>query len=116
MARTKDKTGETFIEVKMHLPAVIKKKRKWFVASCPILDVVSQGETPEKAKANLAEALSLFLISCYERGVLEAVLKRCGFKPAYKSVSAEPAQGGSDYVDVPLPFMVDMNDPQRCRV
>lgn len=107
------KAGCILVQFSIHLPAVISKKEKWFTASCPILDVVSQGPTVEKAKANLAEALSLFLISCHERGILDAVLKNCGFKPAYKSTLKEK-QDNSDYIDVPLPFMIDMGDPQRC--
>jgi predicted RNase H-like HicB family nuclease len=98
----------------MHLPAKIIKKREIYVSFCPALDIASQGDTKQKAKSNLIEALSLFLISCYERGTLDAVLKDCGFKPAYKSIQKEK-QDNSDYIDVPLPFMIDMNDPQRCR-
>ena len=57
------------------VPVKITKKRKWFLASCPILDVHSQGETENKARKNLAEALSLFFISCFERGSLDSLLK-----------------------------------------
>jgi predicted RNase H-like HicB family nuclease len=94
------------IRLNIHLPAVIKKKDKWFTASCPSLDVISQGETAEKAKENLAEALSLFLISCYERGTLTTVLKDCGFKPS-PVTSPDSSVPEPDYVDVPLPFMID---------
>ena len=31
-----------------------------FVSLCPDLDIVSQGDTPEEARANLNEALELF--------------------------------------------------------
>jgi len=64
------------------LPFGLTKRRKHYLASCLILDVHSQGETSEKAKSNLTEALSLFLISCLERNTLDAVLKECGFKVA----------------------------------
>lgn len=30
------------------LPAKIQKKGKWHVASCPILDIFTQGETEKK--------------------------------------------------------------------
>ena len=106
--------SDQVINVKVQLPAVIIKKEKWFTANCPILDVISQGETEEKAKANLSEALALFLISCFERGTLDAVLKSCGFKPIHNLPAPEAKQDESDYVDVPLPFMVDMGDPHRC--
>lgn len=102
------------VQFNIHLPAVVAKKEKWFTASCPILDVISQGETAEKAKGNLAEALSLFLISCHERGTLDAVLKNCGFRPAYKPIPVKALQPDSDYINVPLPFIIDMGDPRRC--
>jgi len=60
----------------LQLPFKITKRAKWFLATCPILDVHSQGETEKKAKENLVEALSLFFISCFERRTLDAVLKK----------------------------------------
>ena len=68
--------------MEIKLPAKIIKKSKWYVASCTVLDVSSQGSTEKKAKNNLIEALSLFFISCIERNTLDAVLKECGFKKA----------------------------------
>ena len=41
--------------------AVLEKEGKEYVALCPELDVASQGETVEKALANLREAVELFL-------------------------------------------------------
>lgn len=87
------------------LPIQITKKPKWFVASCPALDVSSQGETKEIAKKNIAESLTIFLRSCVERGTLDAVLKQCGFKSVVteeqdlESFSLPPDQ---EYVDIPL--------------
>ena len=71
---------EVQVEFKAKLPVKITRKRKYVVASCPILDVVSQGETEAAAKRNLREALSLFFLSCFERGTLDAVLKHHGFE------------------------------------
>ena len=50
------------------VPIKLTKRDKWVLASCPIFDIHSQGETEEKAKENLVDALSLFLISCFKRG------------------------------------------------
>lgn len=33
----------------------------WFIATCPELDIVSQGETPEQAEAMIKEAVELWL-------------------------------------------------------
>ncbi len=101
------------VQFSLHLPAEIKWRDRWYVSSCPVLDVHSQGSTVEQAKKNLAEALSLFFISCHERGTLDAVLRDCGFRPGMpgEEVSVAPTE---DYIDVPIPFYIDMNNPRRC--
>ena len=40
--------------------AVIEREDDWFVATCPEVDVVSQGKTIEAARSNLLEAVELF--------------------------------------------------------
>ena len=93
------------IVFKVILPAQVKKKGKWYVSSCPLLDVFSQGETKGKALKNLIEALRGFLISCYERGTLDEVLKDCGFKPIAKGeFKVVPFPQKYETVSVPLPF------------
>lgn len=42
------------------LTAIIQRENGGFVALCPELDIASQGETVEAARANLREALELF--------------------------------------------------------
>lgn len=41
--------------------AVIEREGDGYVALCPEFDIASQGETVEEAKANLIEAIELFL-------------------------------------------------------
>jgi predicted RNase H-like HicB family nuclease len=41
--------------------AVIEREGDGYVALCPELDIASQGDSIEKARENLAEAVSLFL-------------------------------------------------------
>ena len=43
--------------------AIITREEKWYVAHCVELGVVSQGKTIEEAKANLKEAVDLYLES-----------------------------------------------------
>jgi hypothetical protein len=38
------------VELGFNLPIKIVKKQKWYVASCPTLDVFSQGQTEDQAK------------------------------------------------------------------
>ena len=47
--------------MKRSLTAVLTREGDGFVALCPDVDVVSQGDTVEEAKANLREAVELFL-------------------------------------------------------
>jgi len=42
------------------LTAVIERDKDWFVATCPEVDVVSQGKNIEEARSNLLEAVELF--------------------------------------------------------
>ncbi len=41
--------------------AIIEREDDGYVALCPELDIASQGDTIEAARANLREALELFL-------------------------------------------------------
>jgi len=46
--------------MKHTLTAILIREGDGFVALCPEIDVASQGETVEEAKANLKEAVELF--------------------------------------------------------
>lgn len=82
------------------VPAAVKKKGKLWISLCPCLDVTSQGNTATEARKNLKEAVQLFLVSCYERGVLDEALKQCGFK-ARSTLGPDKMQRG-ETITVPL--------------
>lgn len=42
-------------------PIIITKEKKWFIASCPLLDIATQGKTEKEVKANMAELISEYL-------------------------------------------------------
>jgi len=46
---------------KIPLPILIAKEGKWFVASCPILDIATQGKTEKEAKENMTELINEYL-------------------------------------------------------
>lgn len=50
-----------------------------FVAYSPRLEVASCGETIEKAKKNLKEAVNLFLEEAQKMGTLDKILEEAGF-------------------------------------
>ena len=85
------------------LPYEMKKRRKWYLAVCPSLDVASQGPTKEKALENLRDAIRGFLADCFERGTLEEVLRQAGFVSARKPRFQEPA--GAQWLTVPIALL-----------
>ena len=101
---------QTIIEFK--LPFNIKKDNGWYVSSCSIIDVHSQGKTIKKAKENLSEALSLFLISCFERGTLAEVLRESGLRPLHKVSHTPKKIDKSKYLDINIHF--NIQSPQAC--
>jgi predicted RNase H-like HicB family nuclease len=96
------------IAMEFKVPARIRKKGKWFVSSCPLLDVHSQGHTRDEAERNLVDALTSFLISCYERGTLDEVLREAGFVPVAEAEAPETFLAKGDIeLTFPLPFVID---------
>ena len=47
--------------MKYPLTAIIEREGDGYVAFCPELDIASQGDTVERARDNLKEALELFM-------------------------------------------------------
>jgi predicted RNase H-like HicB family nuclease len=111
------KTQKVRIEMTAKLPITLKKKAKTYVSCCPLLDVYSQGKTKKEAEKNLVEALSLFFISCFERGTLDDVLKECGFEPLMPSQDQLYGTLKSGrYIDVPIPFQAPKFRQATCHV
>ena len=55
--------------MKYKLTGVIERENDGYVSLCPELDVASQGNTIEKARANLVEAIQLFLETASSREI-----------------------------------------------
>ena len=103
------------LEIKTKLPYKIKKKEKWVLASCPALDVHSQGENEDQATKNLGEAIHLFLVTCFEKGTLDEVLKNCGFKPGLRAKRTKRTlERKGKTIDVPIPFYFDKTRQREC--
>jgi predicted RNase H-like HicB family nuclease len=90
------------VDMSFRLICTVKRdaKRRW-VAGCPQLDIFSQGDTKEAAKAALDEAVKLWIESCVERNTLDEALRQCGFR----RVTAEEAQRSRQVLTLhpPLP-------------
>jgi hypothetical protein len=48
--------------MKQTFTASLQREGNWVIAQCLEVDVASQGETPDEALANLAEALTLHFL------------------------------------------------------
>jgi len=42
-------------------PVLISKEGKWFVASCPLLDIATQGRTEEEVKGNMVDLIEEYM-------------------------------------------------------
>lgn len=57
--------------MQMQLTAIIEREGAGYVSLCPELDIASQGDTIEQARANLREALELFFETASQQEVHE---------------------------------------------
>ncbi len=47
--------------IEISFPVVVMKEGNWFVASCPPLDIATQGETEQEVKENMADLIEDYL-------------------------------------------------------
>ena len=92
-------------QIDFKLAVSVKKRRAWYLAVCPILDLAAQGSTPKKAIASLRSAVRGFVADCFERGVLDEVMKNAGFGPPKSGAAGRSERAGTRFVSVPLPLL-----------
>ena len=76
------------------LTAVIERDDDWFVATCPEVDVVSQGKTIEDARSNLLEAVELFFEAASPSEIKRRLKKETyimPLMPAVPNMKAKPS-------------------------
>ena len=49
------------MSVRLPFPIIVAREGKWFVASCPLLDIATQGKSEEEVKANMVDLISDYL-------------------------------------------------------
>lgn len=96
----------------LFLPAAFKRKGEWIVGCFPNLDVTSQGRNQQEAERNLIEAAQLFIESCFERNVLDEVLKNCGFVPGRQGPVIAPGPDDNlPHLTVPFELLAARSGP-----
>lgn len=68
------------IAVTMRLSAFVRPEGDGWESSCPTLAVYSQGDSEEEARANLREAVELWMESCLERNTFSTALLELGWR------------------------------------
>jgi predicted RNase H-like HicB family nuclease len=76
----------------MTLTAVIEREGGGYVATCPEIDVVSQGDSVEQARLNLVEAVEGFLEIASPSEIRRRLKKETYVVPIMPTVSARPAR------------------------
>lgn len=49
------------MNIKIPFPVFVAKEGKWFVASCPALDIATQGKTEQEAKENIEDLINEYI-------------------------------------------------------
>lgn len=65
--------------MKLKLTIETWAKGSLYIAKCPELDFVSQGNTPEEANRNLLEVIEIQFEEMNEMGTLDEYLQECGY-------------------------------------
>jgi predicted RNase H-like HicB family nuclease len=107
------------VSLNIRLEADTRQDGADWIATCPALDVSSQGATKAEALASLQEAVELWFESCLQRGVLDGALREAGFiggrneeiPPGATNVvelRAHPAGGQTtpDYIEITVPAYI----------
>ncbi len=77
------KTATKTAAAELHLSVKLQKRKRWGVASCPELDVWSQGDDEEEARRMIAEAVRIFIEECARMGTLLDVLRAEKLPPVH---------------------------------
>lgn len=76
----------------LQLTAVIEREGDGFIATCPELDVVSQGDTVEKARRNLVEAVEGFFECASPSEIRRRLKKETYIMPIMPTMLTRPVR------------------------
>lgn len=74
------------------------EEARTFVAHAPALNLYSQGPTEEEAQRAIESAIRLYLVTAYNAGILDRVLKRHGFTA--NAGTGQATTSAQQYIDV----------------
>ena len=65
--------------MELYITIEVWQRENWFVAKCPELDFVSQGDTRSAARNNLLEVIQIQFQEMRDLDTLDDYLAECGF-------------------------------------
>jgi predicted RNase H-like HicB family nuclease len=80
------RTEGEYMQKQLQLTAIIEREGKGNVASCPAVDVVSQGNTIEQARLNLLEAVEGFFEAASPSEIRRRLKKQTFIMPLMPSI------------------------------
>lgn len=86
----------------------VQKKDGLFISCCPVLRIVSQGDTKKESLRNITDAVQLYVATSFIDGTLEKILTKNGIEPV-KKVSSKPLAKKYHEISVPIPFNMPIN-------
>jgi predicted RNase H-like HicB family nuclease len=96
-------TGCVKIKIEVSGIAHLEKDGDLFSSYFPSLNIASQGVNIREAKENLQKSIEMFIEDCLQRGVLEDVLRDCGFKYSEKQQKKEQKKKNTFKILIPIP-------------
>jgi hypothetical protein len=104
------------VRFELKVPIKVFKGESAYIAHCPVFDIASQDKTQNEARKNVSEALVSFIITCFEMGTLNKVLKTIGFNPRLSIQKKVCVDKSLELIDVPIPALMLQDSRRReCR-
>jgi hypothetical protein len=66
--------------IEARLSCAFKKRREWYFAECPELQLVDQGKSKREALENLNAMITASIVEAFEAGKLGEMLVKLGFR------------------------------------
>lgn len=92
-----------------NVPVLIKPKRDYWLAYCPMVDIMTQAETKKQVKENIKEAIMIFFEETIRHNTFFAALHEIGWKkqpPSKIPTQFRDVEPQSLRMNVPIPELL----------
>ena len=96
------KSGSYVEKTVLEVPYIVKQEKNGYIVECIDLNIVSQGNTLQKARKNIREAILLHFESAFELGILNEELEKLGVVKKKSKLEVIPRDLESAPVEIPF--------------